>query len=181
MKPMNLVDIMNYAWDNRYSSADRELQDKVKNLISHAYAKYDSIYRDYFARKGEVYDDRVFYAFQRIFMFVTNSDGSFLQSEYDFYVKYCGWVGISPLSVDDCKALYARTSVDTVAGDIRTLSALRNRIDDSAYEAMIVGFCLLALLGDREFDENEYYIIRCFFEDGYDYCPATWEQFKKEW
>lgn len=181
MKPMNLVQLMNYAWDNRYSSTAEELQENVRNLISHAYVKYDTIFRDYCARKGEVYDDRVFYAFQRIFVFVTNSDGDFLQGEYDAYVKYCNWACINPLSVDDCKALYNRTSVDVLSNDIRTLSALRDRIDDSVYEAMVVGFCFLSLLGDRAFDENEYYILRCFFKDGYDYCPSTWEQFKREW
>jgi hypothetical protein len=35
--------------------------------------------------------------------------------------------------------------------------------------------------GDKAMDENEYYILRCFFEAGYDYAPSTWQQFKDEW
>lgn len=43
------------------------------------------------------------------------------------------------------------------------------------------GILFSFLVGRQIFDENEYYILRCFFEDdSYDYCPSTWEQFKRE-
>ena len=49
------------------------------------------------------------------------------------------------------------------------------------YEAMVLAFCYLCLHGDKAMDENEYYILRCFFEQGVDYAPSSWQQFKDEW
>ena len=64
---------------------------------------------------------------------------------------------------------------------IKLLTNLREFIDPENYEAMVQGFGYLCLSGDKAMDENEYYILRCFFEPGYDYAPESWEQFKKEW
>ena len=58
---------------------------------------------------------------------------------------------------------------------------MRESIEPDKYEALILAFCYLCLQGDKAMDENEYYILRCFFEKGYDYAPATWQQFKDEW
>ena len=109
------------------------------------------------------------------------SDGDFLQGEYDAYCAFCKYAGIEQLSVNDVNSLYDRLTVDKVASNINAISSCRNQIDDNKYEAMVLAFCFLSLLGDTSFDENEYYIIRCFFLDDYDYCPSDWETFKREW
>ena len=118
---------------------------------------------------------------QRIMVFLMMSDGDFLQGEYDTYVKYCNWCGIKPLSVADCKSLDSRLSANDIIQDIDLIKLFREDFNPENYQALIQGFCYLALTGDKALDENEYYIIRCFFEPGYDYVPATWEQFKREW
>ena len=65
--------------------------------------------------------------------------------------------------------------------DIKLLNGLREFVDGDNYNAMVLGFCYLSLLGDTSFDENEYYIIRCFYDARYDYAPRDWAQFKREW
>ena len=87
------------------------------------------------------------------------SDDDFLQGEYDAYCKFCKYANIEPLSVADCRSLYGRTSVDKLAENINFLSKLRDSIDSSKYEAMVLAFCYLCLQGDKAMDENEYYSL----------------------
>ncbi len=176
MATMNLITMMNRAWDDRQSLSPDRLEEIVKNLLSHAHVNYDRV-----LRANGYPEDKAFYVFQDILVFIALSDGDFLQGEYDAYVKYCNWAGIQPLSVDDCRALYKRTTTDRVADDISLLKSYRYHIDEDKYTALVYACCLLSLLGDKQFDENEYYIIRCFFDSSVDYCPSTWEQFKIEW
>ena len=173
---MNLIELMNYAWDKRQSCNANELEDMVRNLLSHSHANYDGI-----LSSNGYPEDKTFYVFQNILIYISMSDSDFLQGEYDAYVKYCNWAGIRALSVDDCKAFYNRTSTDKLSEDIYLLKSYRYHLDDNHYESMVLAFCILSLLGDKAFDENEYYIIRCFFDDSVDYCPSNWTQFKKEW
>ncbi len=178
---MNLVNMMNIAWQRRQEYGHEEYEVRVKNLISHAFVEYERIYTDYCKEKGYTYKDEVFYIFQRLILYFQFTDGDFLQGEYDAYVKYCNWANIQPLTVADCRNLYNRLSTDDLINDIKLVNNLRDAINPENFEAMVQGFCYMALLGDKQLDENEYYILRCFFADGYDYCPSTWEQFKKEW
>lgn len=178
---INMIELMNKAWNRRQEVSHDEYEVKIKNLISHSFVEYEKIFKDYCSRNGKSYNEEVFIIYQHIFVFLMLSDGDFLQGEYDAYCKYCNWAGFQPLSVADSRALYNRLSVDDLVDDIKVLIDLREGIDPENYEAMVQGFCYLALAGDKEMDENEYYILRCFFESGYDYAPSTWEQFKKEW
>jgi len=170
---LNLVSLMNYAWDRRTSDSAEYLQEQVRNLVSHAYVSIQKLAPD---------NGRVFIMFQHLFVFLIKADGEHLQGEYDAYCKFCEWAGYQPLKVEDVNSLYNRLSTNELVKDVNELKSYRDRIDGNEYQAMILGFCFLSLLGDKSFDENEYYVIRCFFDDdGYDYCPATWEQFKREW
>ncbi|MBE7088648.1 MAG: hypothetical protein E7370_03945 [Clostridiales bacterium] len=178
---IDMVALMNIAWDRRCNLSHDEYEEKIKNLLSHSFVEYERLFKAYCDEKGTEYEDEIFYIYQHIFVYIMLSDGDFLQGEYDAYCRYCKWAGIDALSVEDARALYNRLNNDEVANDIALLTNLRGSIDPENYEAMVKGFCYLALAGDKEMDENEYYILRCFFEDGYDYAPKTWEQFKREW
>ena len=178
---MNMISLMNYAWDQRQKVDAETYQDQCRNLLSHAYVELDSLYQEYCNQQNVKNEQIIFYTFQEIFVMIMLSDDDFLQGEYDAYCKFCKYANIEPLSVADCRSLYGRTSVDKLAENINFLSKLRDSIDSSKYEAMVLAFCYLCLQGDKAMDENEYYILRCFFEAGYDYAPSTWQQFKDEW
>lgn len=178
---MNMISLMNYAWDQRQKVSAETYQDQCRNLLSHAYADLTNMYDSYCKSENLNNDDLIFYTFQEIFVMIMLSDDDFLQCEYDAYCKFCKYANIEPLSVEDCRSLYSRTSIDKLAQNINFLSKLRDSIDSSKYEAMVLAFCYLCLQGDKAMDENEYYILRCFFEAGYDYAPSTWQQFKDEW
>lgn len=178
---INMIDLMNTAWSKKNSCSSDEFAEKIKNLLSHSFVEVERIYKDYCSRNGIKYDQQVFLVYQHIFIFLMKCDGEFLQGEYDAYLKYCDWANIQPLKVERVNELYNEMSVDVLTNDIKLLVGLRDSIDPENYEAMVQGFCYLSLSGDRCFDENEYYILRCFFEDGYDYQPSDWEQFKREW
>ena len=181
MEKMNLINMMNTAWERKNEVSAEEYEVKVKNLLSHAFVEIERMYVDFCKEKGYEYKDEVFYVFQRLIVYFTFSDGDFLQGEYDAYVKYCDWAHIQPLSVADCKALNERLTSETIINDIKLINGLRDSIDPENFTALVQGFCYMSLLGDKSFDENEYYIIRCFFDRGYDYCPEDWETFKREW
>ncbi len=173
---MNLVSIMNKAWSYRQEFSIERLTDISRNLISHAYVDYLNVYQN----KG--YKANIpYFAYNNILISLMGTDGDYLQGEYDSYSKTCNYMGFAPFSVDKVKETYRNLTVDNISKNIQALTNYRHEISSDHYQAMVLGFCTFCLLGDRAFDENEYYIIRCFFDDGYDYCPSTWQQFKREW
>ena len=176
MRPMNLINLMNYAWDDKQKTSAKEYALKFRNLISHAYVdileKNKNISSDY---------DRPFYAIQEICVFIIKCDDDFLQGEYDAYVNFCNYAKFQPLSVKDVTALRNRKTLQDLSNTIVYIKYFRTLLNDDKYEALILGFCYLSLLGDTAFDENEYYILRTFFDQGYDYCPSDWSSFKREW
>lgn len=180
-KSMNMISLMNYAWDQRQKVSAEVYQDQCRNLLSHAYADLNALYQQYCREQNVKNEEIIFISFQHVFVFMMLSDNDFLQGEYDAYCKFCNYAGIQPLSVADCRSLYGRTSVERLGQDINFLSQLRETIEPSKYEAMVLAFCYLCLHGDKAMDENEYYILRCFFEQGVDYAPSSWQQFKDEW
>lgn len=178
---INLVKMMNEAWDARQRYDADVLGDLVVKKIAPAFNDYESMFIQFCKEEGNQYKDEVFIVYQHIFLFFMLCDDDFLQGEYDAYCKFCKWANIKPLSTDRMRELYREIKVDTLINDIGLLFRLRNSIPAAKYEDMVQGFCYLTLLGDRAFDENEYYILRCFYEVGYDIQPSDWEAFKKEW
>ena len=168
--PINMIELCNLAWDRKSKLAPSEYYVKTKNLLSHAYVECGRI----------LGREKVFVAFQRILVFLMLCDEDFLQGEYDCYKTFCDYAKYEALTVSDCRSLYNRLSVDDLTDEIATLVKLRDSIDPENYEAMVQGFCYFCLSGDKAMDENEYYILRCFFQ-GSDYAPSSWDQFKREW
>ena len=168
--PINMIELCNLAWDRKSKLAPSEYYVKTKNLLSHAYVECGRI----------LGREKVFVAFQRILVFLMLCDEDFLQGEYDCYKTFCDYAKYEALTVSDCRSLYNRLSVDELTDEIATLVKLRDSIDPENYEAMVQGFCYFCLSGDKAMDENEYYILRCFFQ-GSDYAPSSWDQFKREW
>ena len=168
--PINMIELCNLAWDRKSKLAPSEYYVKTKNLLSHAYVECGRI----------LGREKVFVAFQRILVFLMLCDDDFLQGEYDCYKTFCDYAKYEALTVSDCRSLYNRLSVDDLTDEIATLVKLRDSIDPENYEAMVQGFCYFCLSGDKAMDENEYYILRSFFE-ACDYAPSTWDQFKREW
>ncbi|MBQ8433818.1 MAG: hypothetical protein IJX23_03315 [Clostridia bacterium] len=167
---INMIDLCNLAWDRKSKLAPSEYYTKTKNLLSHAYVECGRI----------IGREKVFVAFQRVLVFLMLCDDDFLQGEYDCYKTFCDYANYEALSVSDCRSLYNRLSVDDLTEEISTLVSLRDSIDPDNYEAMVQGFCYFCLSGDKAMDENEYYILRCFFQNC-DYAPSSWDQFKREW
>lgn len=168
--PINMIELCNLAWDRKSKLAPSEYYVKTKNLLSHAYVECGRI----------LGREKVFVAFQRILVFLMLCDEDFLQGEYDCYKTFCDYAKYEALTVSECRSLYNRLSVDDLTDEIATLVKLRDSIDPENYEAMVQGFCYFCLSGDKAMDENEYYILRCFFQ-GNDYAPSSWDQFKREW
>ena len=176
MKPLNLITLMNYAWHERNKKNGDQYSEECMNLCTHAYAEI----KDIIGYNSEN-EQKLFITFQHLFVFIMKSDNEFLQGEYDAYCKFSKWAKYKPLKVEEVNNLYKKLTIDNLVQDISYIASFRNRIDDGKYEALVLAFCFLSLLGDSSFDENEYYIIRCFFNKGYDYCPNDWETFKREW
>ena len=178
---INMITIMNEAWKDRCNNTHDQFEVYVKNLLSHSYATIQSAYVDYCRSRGQEDDQRIFLAYQRVFIFLMLSDGDFLQGEYDAYCKFCNYAEIKPLTVSRIRELYNDWSIDVLIREITFLAGFRDALEPSDFSAMVRGFCFMSLCGDKSFDENEYYILRCFFDSDYDYVPSTWEQFKREW
>jgi len=173
---------MNEAWEDMRQVSNDKNQEYVINLLSHSYVKIESIWKAFCQKKGTEYDSNTFYLFQQILVKLMLCDGDFLQSEYDCYCKFCHTAGVKPLSVADCKSFNNRTSVEKLGISIKMLNEMRGSIGEREFQAMVRSFCHFAFLSDKAIDENEFYIIRCFYQNAYgDYCPETWSRFKQEW
>lgn len=178
MKPLNLISLMNYAYEEKRKLNTETYVTHCVNLLSHTYSE---LYKLISSEDPSFKDSDLFIVIQHIFVFIMKCDNDFLQGEYDAYCKFCNYAKFKPLKVEEVNNLYNRLDTKQVASDILKIKTHREQIDGSKYEAFILSLCYLSLLGDTSFDENEYYIIRCFFEKGYDYCPSDWETFKREW
>ena len=176
---MNMIADMNEAWKDMNEASSQKNQEYVLNLLSHAVVEIDNAWRNVAKRNGESYDNNAFYLFQKIIVNFMLCDGEFLQGEYDCYCKFCNFCHVQPLSVADCRSFYNRVSIEDLANNIRVVYNLRSAMGEDKYHAMVRGFCHFCLLSDHEMDENEYYILVCFYARGE--APATWAQFKQEW
>ena len=66
MERMNLINMMNTAWERKNEVSAEEYEVKVKNLLSHAFVEIERMYVDFCKEKGYEYQDEVFYVFQRL-------------------------------------------------------------------------------------------------------------------
>ena len=173
---MDIVNLMNEAWDNRLKYSHEECEERFKNLLSHAFVSMEEI----FSRRIPDYDEDVFYSVQKIIAALALADGEFLQGEYDAYLKFCDWANFEPLSVSEFQNLGNDVTGEEVLGEIEALASIRSEINEDDYYCFVLGLGIFALLGDREIDEIEYYIIANFFTYDTDYAP-DWEQFKRDW
>ena len=176
---MNMIADMNEAWKDMNGYSSQKNQEYVLNLVSHAFVNLDNAWRAVYKKNGDNYDNEAFYLFQKIFVNFMLCDGEFMQSEYDCYCKFCHFAHVQPLSVADCRSYYDRVSVEDLGKSIRFLFNSRSAIGEDTYHAMVRGFCHFCLLSDHEMDENEYYILSCFYASSE--APSSWAQFKKEW
>ena len=170
---------MNEAWQDAKGYSSQKNQEYVLNLLSHAFVDLDNAWRSVAKKNGERYEDNAFYLFQKILVNFMLCDNDFMQSEYDCYCTFCHAAHVQPLSVADCRAFYNRVSVEDLRAAVRGVYNLRSSFGEDKYHAMVRGFCHFCLLSDHEMDENEYYILSCFYGKGE--APATWAQFKQEW
>lgn len=178
---MNMINQMNEAWSKRCSLTHEKFEEEFRNLMSHGFVIIDRVMKEFCDKSGHEYEEDTFYAIQRVIISIIKCDNEFLQGEYDGYVKYCTWAHINPLSVQEVNELYPDLTRETLTNDIKLITATRDIMDPSIYSAFVLSLCYLSLMGDKSFDENEYHIIRCFYEPNFDYVPSTWEDFKKEW
>lgn len=176
---MNMIADMNEAWQDMKECSSQKNQEYVLNLLSHSYVALDDAWSAMNRRQGKSYDKNAFYLFQEIIVNFMLCDNEFLQSEYDAYCKFCNFAKVKPLSVADTRSYYNRVSIDKLRESIRFLCGLRSGIGEDNFHAMVRGFCHFCLLSDHEMDENEYYILACFYKNNE--APSTWAQFKREW
>ena len=178
MKSINLIECMNFAWKKRNSLSSTEYKRQTFNLITHAFnGVYDAI--DEFT--GQEKFNKLFITFQHVFIYLMKCDDQFLQGEYDVYCDFCKWCKYNSLKVEEVNNLYKKLDTNIIIEDIRLILNHRNQIGDEKYNLLVLAFCCFSLLGDQSFDENEYYIIRCFLYSDIDVFPRNWETFKKEW
>lgn len=179
MKPINLINLMNYVWKKRNECSSEEYKENTFNLLTHAFNGVLEVTE--IKENNEETLKEIFICFQHILIYLTKCDNDFLQGEYDVYCKFCNWSNYEPLTINEFNEVNKTLTIETMVKDIQKIKACREKMKDELYEVLVLSLCYFSLIGDQSFDENEYYIIRCFFIDNYDYYPLNWENFKKEW
>lgn len=172
---MNMITLMNEAWDdcNLYTHEQNEVS--FKNLLSHGFAEMDRFYH----KANPDYGGRLFVLVQDLIIWFILADRELLRGEYDAYVKYCEWADIKPLSAKQIVERHEELDIEYIRKTVKHLSEARDYIPEDDYEAFVTSLCFLSLFGDKEVDKEEYGIIANFFNKAHDYCPS-WEKFKKE-
>ena len=172
---MNLVNLFNDAWRARSNYSHEETEVMFKNLLSHGFVDMEKV----LSRAIDNYDENLFYMVQKLLACLIMADGDHLQGEYDAYVKYCNWAGFRSLSAGDLRELDRRTSMDELKGIVGLLKTVRDYIDEDNYVCFVKSLCYMSLFGDKQVDENEYYLIAALCDPNKDYVPS-WAQFKRE-
>ncbi len=179
-EPINLVNDLKWAYDYCKKHEVNTFTEAFKNLISHAFAEMEAEIKAVLTDKNQEYTGFLFFLVQDILIFTMFSDCDLIKQEYDAYVKFCDWAGYRPLTPDELSKRLDEIEVDKIAEDIKFLLSMRELIDGSKFDSFVKGLCCFCFMGDRKLDENEYYILRSFYERDYDYKPETWEDCKAE-
>lgn len=108
-------------------------------------------------------------------------DGDFKQGEYDVYCDFCRAINRAPLTVDECRTLYNENIDSKIHNKIIFMKKIRVIVNPEDYSKFIEGLCYISLMGTRKFHEYEFYYLKNFFIEGYDYIGTDWEKFKKQW
>lgn len=172
---MNIIEMMNEAWEDRKTYSHEQNEISFKNLLSHGYVEMDKYYHSI----NKDYGDTLFLLIQDLLIWFILTDKEFLQGEYDAYAKYCEWADFEPLTSQQCVERYKKLDLEYIIKVVKHISATRGHIPEDDYAAFVTSLCFLSLFGDKEVDKEEYALISCFFTNEDDYCP-TWEKFRKE-
>lgn len=177
---MDLVKLVDHAWNMKKQYGYERTQEMFKNSLSYPYGEILNEYVTRCQNENKPSSTIIIYkVFENIIVHIMKCDDDFLQGEYDAYVKFAKYCGYRNFSADDIRNM--SFDRNTLIRCINKLKSYRFVISEENYESMIQGFCHLIFLGDNAIDENEYYILRCFLDDAYDKYPSDWESFKREW
>ena len=172
---MNLVALFNDAWETRSSNSHEATEVMFKNLLSHGFVDMERVLRNSIPN----YDEDLFYMVQKLLACLIMADGDHLVGETDAYRKYCSWAGFQPLTAGELQELDRRTSMDELKSIVNLLKTVRGYIEEKNYVCFVQSLCYMSLFGDKQVDENEYYLIASLCDPSRDYVPS-WAQFKRE-
>ena len=177
---MNFVKIVDHAWNMKKQYGYERTQEMFRNSLSYPYVE---IYNEHIKKcqneNRPTSSMLIYKVFENIIIHIMKCDDDFLQGEYEAYILFTKYCGYRNFTADEIRNMpFDR---DRLIRCIDMLKSYRFAISEENYESMIQGFCHLIFLGDNQIDENEFYILRCFFDDAYDECPIDWESFKREW
>ena len=176
---MYFIELLNHAWYIKRENGNEIAQEHFKNLLSYPYVRISECFGNkYFGNSATAFNI-IFKAFETVIISIMKCDSDFSQGEYDAYIKFANYCNQKYYSADEIRNMSINN--DQLVKAINVLKSYRFSISSEDYEGMVLAFCYLALLGDNAFDENEYYIIRCFLDDEYDICPSDWQSFKRTW
>ena len=176
---MDFIALMNKAWRIKNEIGYERVQVEFKNLLSNSYVRIAEACANKLIGNREVAFNVIYKALEIVIIGIMKNDIDLLQGEYDAYIKFADSCNKKHYNSNEIRNMSLTT--DQISKAINVLTNYRYSISNEVYEGMVLAFCYLALLGDTAFDENEYYIIRCFFNSSLDYCPSDWETFKREW
>ena len=172
---MNIITLYNDAYKIHSQNNPKDVEEKFKNLLSHGFVQMEN----YLKTAMDNYDENLFYMVQKLLAFLILADGENYSGEMSAYNKYCEWAGFQPLTPDQLFKVVKRTSIDELKGIVSVIKQSRSHMSENNYVCFVLSLCYMSLFGDKEVDENEYYLITALCDPRYDHIP-TWEQFKKE-
>jgi hypothetical protein len=174
-------ELIEYAYKARRQFTPKEIGERAKNLVSHAFNEFEKLYIDKAEKAGFTYNEKCFIVFQHLYIFLIMCDGNFYEEEYEAYKTFCEWARFKELSVEDFKNVYNKFTIEDIYNEIKELVSLRDQIDPENYSYFVSGLFYLVLVSKNSIHENEYNILVRLFEEEYDLIPLTYAEFKAKY
>ncbi len=178
---INMISLMNLAWGSKSRETPQRFEDETVDLLMDAYYEATGLHKYKCALNGKKDYEDIYRVFNRIFIALMLIDGNFNQEEYNIYMKFCKRCEKNFLNPDECRSFYSKLSLNSFSLEIRKLLDLRNEMTPTNYENMVEGFCHLTQAQDHKISKYEFNILKCLFDENYDYVPYTFEQFENEY
>lgn len=191
-QPLNMVPMFIKAYEDRKDCGNGYIMKQAKsNILS----GYKAILKNWMfvAKETNTFDDLggeeiveklLFEAIEAELTLLLCLD-DMLDSDYSIYCDVCKALGHTPRTKENLRKYNHTLCENKYEKAIQKIgflySVARRCVAPEKIEALVQGFCYLAL-SDNTVDESEYDVILVsFFDEDIDVYPKTWEQFKLEY
>lgn len=175
---LNAVEIVRQAWRLKRSISPKKYAERTSSLLHSSFVGVENAFKNLCLKSNVTYKNEIITFYQRYCAYVLTCDRNLTLNEYNVYEEFINFTEFVPLTFEQIISIKLKATSDSISSDAFFIRNIRPALNPKLYADLVTGLCMLALIGNNAFDQGEFYIIGCLFENGFDFCPSSWEEFK---